>query len=199
MKTVKLILCAATISGLTGCANHPFNAVNSTAYDDGMVFAWDSKYSAGVGNAGGLCVQGALTARSSALAGALDAATRDEAIRARGGFSFAEAVMALNASSVQTSYGNAGYFYLCQIALNQASVGDPIPSDELSEMWENVGETALGLRLAAADMRSLSAPQLEDVRTYLETLGVDGVPESDAELQEAITDAVDEQGQEDDE
>lgn len=196
MKILKIIVCLSLASIATGCANHPFNAVNSTAYEQGMVFAWDSRYSAGVGNAGGLCVQGALTARSKALSGALEAATKNQELTGRGGFSFSEAVMALNASSVQTAYGSAGYFYLCQIALNQASSGQPIPPEQLSQMWADVGDTALDLQLAAADLKSLSAPQLAEVRTYLEALGVDDVPEDDAELQEAITDAVEEQGQE---
>ncbi|MGE4304748.1 MAG: hypothetical protein AB7E24_12045 [Novosphingobium sp.] len=190
-----------------GCANHPFNAVNSTSYEDGVdargnkkysrVFAWDSKYTAGVGNSNGNCVQSALTARSSAFSAALEAVGKEEAAKGTGAFSFAEAVMALRASSVQTAYANAGYFYLCQIALNQSTTNDPLSSADLKTMWADVGDTAENIKLAAADLTSLSAPQLADIRTYLKTLGVpeSDIPENNVELQEAIDDAVSDQGQ----
>jgi len=193
---------AAVAVLLAGCANHPFNAINSTSYPDATkdgqetysrVFAWDSTYSAGVGNSKGLCVQGALTAKSSAFSAALEGAVEKIDTHGNGAVNFAEAVMALNASSVQTAYANAGYFYLCQLALNQSTAGNPLPTSQLAAMWANVGETAQNLKMPAAPLTSLSAPQLNDIRTYLRSLNVQDVPESDAELQRAIDEAVKEQ------
>ena len=190
---------------LSGCSNHPFNAINSTSYQDGKdasgnakyarAFAWDSTYSAGIGNSNGMCVQGALTANSSSFSAALDVAAEKLAAKGRGGIGFAEAVMALNASSVQTAYANSGYFYLCQVVLNQMTSGAPFTGAEVVEMWKDVGDTAQNIKVAATDLSSLSAPELDAFRAYLEKLGVPNIPESDEELQEAIVDAT---GEEDD-
>ena len=174
---------------ISGCANHPFNAVNSTSYSDGgngssRVFAWDSTYSAGVGNSNGMCVQGALTAKSTAFSAALEAAVEKINTNANGGVNFAEAVMALNATSVQTAYANSGYFYLCQIALN---AGTRLNSTEIVSMWKHVGDTARALTMPSAELMSLSAPQLKQVRAYLEQAGATNLPDDDAELQQAIT------------
>lgn len=199
------LITVAVAALLAGCANHPFNAISSTSYPDRVqdgeatysrVFAWDSTYSAGVGNSRGLCVQGALTAKSMAFSAALEAAVDKIDSRGNGAVNFAEAVMALNASSVQTAYANAGYFYLCQLALNQSTAGKPLSASQLAAMWANVGETAEDLTMPATALASLSAPQLNDIRTYLQSLNVQDIPESDAELQKAIEHAVNEQAAE---
>lgn len=190
---------------LSGCGARPFNSVNSVSYGDGIgktgkhesfsrVFAWDSSYSAGVGNSDGMCVQGARTARSTSLSAALELAAEKIDSKGTGAVTFAQAVMALDATNAQTSYANAGYFYLCQIELIRARAKNSVQNNDLVDMWKHVGDTAQKIKtnsagtgsLSAPTIAQLNAPSLKAIRAYLETLEVKDIPATDEALRTAI-------------
>jgi hypothetical protein len=170
----------ALTTQLAGCATM---ALSSHSYDihehskgAETIFIWDSKYSAGMGTEYGVCAEGALTAVANS--GSLAAKLTDNSanLTGQGGAEFRQSLTLLNATSVQTAYANIGYFYACQIALNNAKVPESrrLSGDEVVAMFRAVGDTASKLAAAnAVTPASITAP--ESVAVVNEMLKSDGV------------------------
>jgi len=188
---------AASCLLVAGCANNiAANRISSESYKDdkqgqsySRVFAWDSKYSAGIGNSNGLCAQGALTAEASNIGAALNVISKKVDTEARGAIEAAEAVTALNVTNAQTAYANIGYFYACQIALNSRSGGSKgLGAENIVKLFESVSETIPKITHGQAQIAQAQAEQLEAFKAYLLKEDKD-VPE---DLDKAIADAKEE-------
>lgn len=175
---VRTGLTAALALILTGCANNlTANRISAESYSNDQnetsysrVFAWDSKYSAGIGNSNGLCAQGALTAEASSVGAALEAAAKKVDVVAKGGLEAAEAVSAINTSNAQTAFANIGYFYVCQIALNSQSAnarGEPLTPDQVVELFQSVSDVIPKVTSGTGEIASARAQQLEAFKEYL--------------------------------
>ncbi len=145
----------------------------------------------GIGNGNGMCAQGALTANSEAFGALINAAVKKIETDAALGAEYTRSVMALNASSVQTAYANIGFFYACQIILNDLSRkrGDAkLTNADTISMFRSVGNTAKHINIAAVNLATLAPNDLKAIRELMIKLGADPkkVPEDDAELVEQL-------------
>lgn len=157
---------------------------SAISYNDSTsrLFVWKANYSAGVGSANKICVQGALTdkATTADLAAALE--TTAKVADARAAASFGQTVIALNPSNTQTTYASDAYFALCQIAMNNPQLTET----QIVSMFNSVGITAIKIDKSAADLKTLSAPEITSVvKDVLTGFGV-------AATTEAIEDKVEE-------
>ncbi len=187
----KLTLAVVALSLLSGCAQ---NRIGAHSYYDAdrktgnsipgsRVFIWDSDYSAGIGNSRGQCAQGALTATATSLGAAIDLTTKGDIGTARGGLDIAQSIETINVSSVETAYANLGYFYLCQILLNEIGntpatgtpatgasnlvAGSRLTGAEIQSMFNSVGLTAASLRGLDGEVRTVVSPELTAALTKL--------------------------------
>lgn len=178
----KKCLILFTVTSLAGCANNiAANRISAESYSNDQdkssysrVFAWDSKYSAGIGNSNGLCAQGALTAEASSVGAALEAAAKQVDVVAKGGFEAAEAVSAINTSNAQTAFANIGYFYVCQIALNSQSAnarGAPLTPDQVVDLFQSVSDVIPKVTSGTGEIASARSQQLEAFKEYLKNTG----------------------------
>lgn len=170
------------VAGLSGCANNiAANRISAESYSNdrgqtsySRVFAWDSKYSAGIGNSNGLCAQGALTAEASSVGAALEAAAKKVDVVAKGAFEAAEAISAINTSNAQTAFANIGYFYVCQIALNSQSAsarGAALSPSEVVELFKSVSDVIPKVTSGTGEIASARSQQLEAFKEYLKNTG----------------------------
>ncbi len=150
------------------------------------VIVWNPDYSAGIGNAKGQCAQGALTMTASSLGAALEIVGKIEA-----GVDYSEAVTALNASNVQTSYANLGFFYLCQLALYDISNDKLLTGADLKEMVFDIGDTATKLGAMTGKTRSVISPKQASALQALFNERADGggEPPTLTEVHSAIAEA----------
>lgn len=200
MKLRRTAVILAISSGLmlSGCARNNLlvNRISAQSYENGQndytrVFAWDSDFSAGMGDENGMCAQGALTARAVNYGAALNAVAGRPDISANAALQLAEDVMAINATSTQTAYANLGYFFVCQLALNNMSADTDrqFTTEQVVAMFEHVGETARQINQPASRTSSISARELTAFRAFAEQNGLDLSDVSDEDLAEAIEDA----------
>ncbi len=177
MKIIVSAVIAACL--LSGCATtkigarsyYDANRDNGIQTPGSRVFIWDSDYSAGIGNSRGQCAQGALTATATSLGAAIDVIGK-----AKAGLDVAQSIETVNVSSVETAYANLGYFYLCQILLNEngnipaaalvnaetSEVGQRprLTGAQIQSMFNNVGLTATSLRGQTGEVRTVLSPKL---------------------------------------
>lgn len=179
---IKKVAALVFVAGVSGCANNiAANRISAESYSNdarqtsySRVFAWDSKYSAGIGNSNGLCAQGALTAEASSVGAALDAAAKNVDVVAKGAFEAAEAVSAINTSNAQTAFANIGYFYVCQIALNSQSAngkGQPLSPNQVVELFKSVSDVIPKVTSGTGEIASARSLQLEAFKEYLKNTG----------------------------
>lgn len=172
---------------LSGCASTQMSARSYLDADRASrVIIWNSDYSAGIGNTRGQCAQGALTMTANSLGAALDIVGK-----AKAGVDYSEAVTALNVSNVQTSYANLGYFYLCQLALNDLSNNKVLTATDLKEMFLDVGETAEKLGENTGQTSAVISPkQTSALQALFEKKALAGEkPPTATEVQAALSEA----------
>lgn len=193
MRSRWLLMCCTLI--LSGCVNNvTANRISHESYANKVfdkegreisftrVFAWDAKYSAGIGNSNGVCAQGALTAEASSVGAAIDAAAKVANApadpRVKASFEGAKAVTGLNATNAQTSFANIGYFYICQLALNSMSrSGGGMSDEQIVEMFEKVTDTAPKITSDAGSIASAKASQIEAFKKYIKNVTGRPAPE----------------------
>lgn len=166
--------------GLTGCVNNlAANRISSESYPNDVartsfsrVFAWDARYSAGIGNSRGLCAQGALTAEAGSVGAALDATAKKIDTSAKAALQGAKAVTALNVSNAQTAFANIGYFYVCQLALNSLSSDTPMTSEQILRLFLSISETAPKIRSGEGQIAAAKAEQLQAFKDILQKNGL---------------------------
>lgn len=183
MKNV--ILTAIALSLCSGCASTKIGAQSylDANHKSGQpipgsrVFIWDSDYSAGIGNSRGQCAQGALTATARSIGAAIDIATQDDLAKGKSGLNIAEKIETINVSSVETAYANLGYFYLCQILLNEhgntavgVEAGSRVEANgqtrlsgtQIQSMFNSVGMTATSLRGLEGEVKTVISPEIAE-------------------------------------
>lgn len=196
------VLCFAA----SGCVNNlTANRISAESYPNdraqtsfSRVFAWDSKYSAGIGNSYGLCAQGALTAESSNFGAALDAVSKKVDTQAKGAIQSAKALSALNTTNAQTAFANIGYFYVCQIALNNKSAtpeSQRLQPEQIVKLFQSVSDTVPKIRSSEGQIASVRAEQLQQFAAYLQSIG-ENVPDDLAEQIEDAANLSDESSEE---
>ena len=187
MKLGALTLIAVTLVTTSGCARNNLlaNRISAESYENfregdtvaegnersyARVFAWDSDFSAGMGNEKGMCAQGALTARSANYGAALKAAIEKADADFETRMQFIEEVQRLNATSTQTAYANIGYFFVCQMMLNNMSAPEEqrFSSDDIYKMFKHVGDTASTLTQPASNPSSVGVSELKALRAYID-------------------------------
>lgn len=181
-------ICSPVLAiGLSGCA---WQHLTSDSYVHGgntnRVFVWNSDYSAGIGTEHGICAQGALTATARTAALGAQVADKAKTIDARAAAEYAEAVAALNVSSVQTSYANIAYFYLCQISLNRTGETSDgrLTGNQIEAMFKAVGESAAKINVGASAPVSISSPQA--VAVVKEMFARAGIQKDDEEIEREL-------------